>query len=331
MNLVSIDTSGIASLEELHDGLVSCGKQLKMESVKHLFFKCGYLGQIKLPFTTIDQPHCGLLAIHDCEQHYQHAPRTVQLSNSTSKQYTVLQIEPRTIIITDDEQDHYLRNKSCKTFSNNFTLHHNTPLASFYIKYNITIFRCNHSLRGSLHEGFNKYSNCSHQYHIYYGYPNTETPLDSKWPRSLAPCSTIQLATQATSTVDPFQFLSGNIAIEVQLTDDCERCLLDGKPQCSLDTEGKLNCAKVLAKETHLHVVQKRAERVKGTKQQVTLKLMVSKERNEVFLIKAAKDFGEVMFSFLTFPLGNIAIQMEKEPIEVGSLSSLYQSVANIE
>lgn len=207
-------------------------------------FNCGYLGLIKFPFTTTKQPHCGLLAIHDCEQHYQHAPRTVQLSNSTSKQYTVLQIEPRTIIITDDEQDHYLRNKSCKTFSNNFTLHHNTPLASFYIKYNITIFRCNHSLRGSLHEGFNKYSNCSHQYHIYYGYPNTETPLDSKWPRSLAPCSTIQLATQATSTVDPFQFLSGNIAIEVQLTDDCERCLLDGKPQCSLDTEGKLNCAK---------------------------------------------------------------------------------------
>lgn len=67
------------------------------------------------------------------------------------------------------------------------------------------------------------------------------------------------------------------------------------------------------------------------TEQQVTLKLMVSKERNEVFLIKAAKDFGEVMLSFLTFPLGNIAIQMEKEPIEVGSLSSLYQSVANIE
>ena len=47
--------------------------------------------------------------------------------------------------------------------------------------------------------------------------------------------------------------------------------------------------------------------------------------------IEAGKDFVDVLSSFLTFPLGNIAIQMEKESIEVGSLSSLYPSVTNID
>ena len=54
---------------------------------------------------------------------------------------------------------------------------------------------------------------------------------------------------------------------------------------------------------------------------------MVSKERNKVFIPEAGKDFVNVRFSFLTFLFGNIAIQMEKESIEVGSLSSFYDKV----
>ena len=52
---------------------------------------------------------------------------------------------------------------------------------------------------------------------------------------------------------------------------------------------------------------------------------------NKIFFPKAGKDFVNVLFSFLTFPFGNIAIQMEKQSIEVWSLSSLYWSVANID
>ncbi|KAK7357754.1 hypothetical protein VNO80_17050 [Phaseolus coccineus] len=203
--------------------------------------ECGLLGQIQFPFTTTEQPHCGLLAIHGC-QHDPSAPKTLQLGTSTtSTSYSVLKVEPRTIIIADDEQERYLRNKSCKAFSKNVTLPHTSPLASFRIKYNISIFRCNHSLKPSLPNYFHNYPNCSPEYDIFYAHPNTLSYTGFQWPSSLAPCSAIQLPLEGVPSEDPFQFLTGNIVVEVQLSHECERCL-DGKGQCLLDTKGEFNC-----------------------------------------------------------------------------------------
>ncbi|TKY65912.1 tyrosine/DOPA decarboxylase [Spatholobus suberectus] len=71
------------------------------------------------------------------------------------------------------------------------------------------------------------------------------------------------------------------------------------------------------------------------TEQQLSLKLVVNKERNEVLFAEAGKDFVDVLFSFLTLPLGTVARLVRKEsnmqPIEIGSLSSLYQSVENLD
>ncbi|RDY13667.1 hypothetical protein CR513_01376, partial [Mucuna pruriens] len=71
------------------------------------------------------------------------------------------------------------------------------------------------------------------------------------------------------------------------------------------------------------------------TKEQVTLKLMVIKVRNKVLFAEASKDFVDVLFSFLTLPLGTIARLVGKEsnmqPCKVGSLWSLYQGVVNFE
>ncbi|KAK7280443.1 hypothetical protein RJT34_25507 [Clitoria ternatea] len=201
-------------------------------------FDCGIVGEIKFPFTTTQQRHCGLLAIGGCEDPI--APKTIQLSNSTLK---VLRVEPRTIAIKDEGQQHYLRNRSCGAFSNNFTqMPHASPLASFYLKYNITLFRCKHSLNFTLPKTFHNYSTC-HEYNIYYWLPNTEVPLGFKWPESLASCSKIHLAVSDDSTRDPFEFLSDIISIEVQLSGDCEKCL-HGSGQCQLDLQGKLFCAK---------------------------------------------------------------------------------------
>ncbi|XP_020232829.1 LEAF RUST 10 DISEASE-RESISTANCE LOCUS RECEPTOR-LIKE PROTEIN KINASE-like 1.1 [Cajanus cajan] len=204
---------------------------------------CGDLGQIKFPFTTTLQPHCGVLPIRGCEQKDPQASKTIQLNNPTLRSYNVLQVEPRTIIIKDDAQYHYLQTNNCTLFTNNFTLPHASHLASFYIKYNITIFRCNRSLNATLPKYIYKYSNCS-DYDIYYGPPNTEIPLGFKWPSFLAPCSTIQLAVQAKPTSNPFQFLSASIAIEVRLSDTCESCLNRGEGQCLLDSKGNFYCAK---------------------------------------------------------------------------------------
>jgi len=205
-------------------------------------FDCGILGHIQFPFTTTEQQHCGVLAIHGCQQLSPSAPRTIQLGTSPSTSYSVLSVEPRTIFISDDKQQRYLKNKSCKAFSKNVTLPHTSPLASFSIKYNITIFRCNHSIKPSLSNDFHTYSNCS-EYEIIYGPPNALTLPGFQWPSSLAPCSTTQLPVEGIPTDDPFQFLTSNIAVEVQLSDQCESCLRDGKGQCLLDTEGKFYCA----------------------------------------------------------------------------------------
>ncbi|KAK7256856.1 hypothetical protein RIF29_30396 [Crotalaria pallida] len=69
--------------------------------------------------------------------------------------------------------------------------------------------------------------------------------------------------------------------------------------------------------------------------QVVSLKLMVSKEKNKVVFAEAGKDFVDVLISFLTLPLGTIARLVAKESdmqsVEVGSLSTLYGSVTNLD
>ncbi|XP_020216834.1 uncharacterized protein LOC109800465 [Cajanus cajan] len=67
----------------------------------------------------------------------------------------------------------------------------------------------------------------------------------------------------------------------------------------------------------------------------VSLKLLVNKETNKVVLAEAGKDFVDVLLSFLTMPLGTISRLVQKDSdmgtVEVGCLSSLHQSVTNLQ
>ncbi|RHN46346.1 hypothetical protein MtrunA17_Chr7g0241261 [Medicago truncatula] len=67
----------------------------------------------------------------------------------------------------------------------------------------------------------------------------------------------------------------------------------------------------------------------------VTLRVLVDKEKNKVLLAEAGKDFVDALFSFLTFPLGTIARLVAEESnieaVKFGSLSSLYQSVKDLD
>ncbi|QCE15152.1 hypothetical protein DEO72_LG11g2161 [Vigna unguiculata] len=67
----------------------------------------------------------------------------------------------------------------------------------------------------------------------------------------------------------------------------------------------------------------------------VPLKLVVNKETNKVLFAEARKDFVDVLFSFLTLPLGTIARLVGNEsnigPVKIGSLNSLYHSVAALD
>lgn len=72
-----------------------------------------------------------------------------------------------------------------------------------------------------------------------------------------------------------------------------------------------------------------------GTEQHVTLKLMVMKGKKKVVIAEAGKEFVDILFSFLTLPLGTIARLVREEskvePPELALLRSLHQSVENLD
>ncbi|WJX82011.1 hypothetical protein P8452_64826 [Trifolium repens] len=68
----------------------------------------------------------------------------------------------------------------------------------------------------------------------------------------------------------------------------------------------------------------------------VSIRVLVEKGKNKILFAEAGKDFIDVLFSFLTLPLGTIARLVAKEDsnikaVQFGSISSLYQSVANLD
>jgi hypothetical protein len=67
----------------------------------------------------------------------------------------------------------------------------------------------------------------------------------------------------------------------------------------------------------------------------VPLKLVVDEKSNKVIFAEAGKDFVDVLFSFLTFPLGTITRLIQKDsnigPVTFGCLNNLYQSVVDLD
>ncbi|CAK8574025.1 unnamed protein product [Lathyrus sativus] len=205
-------------------------------------FSCGYLGQITFPLTVPQHPQCGALAILGCDNKNTTAPKTIQLGSPPSKQlFTVPYVEGDVITVRDNEaQRKNLRSKDCQVF-HNFSVPPASPLASFYIKYNITMFKCNHSLSVIPPKSFYSYTNCT-AYSIFYGLQNSGGNVEV--PSSLAQCTVYQVAVRDSPTDDPFDFLSPEIQIKVQLSDDCNKCLRHQRGRCQLDIHEKFRCTK---------------------------------------------------------------------------------------
>ncbi|XP_020204369.1 uncharacterized protein LOC109789750 isoform X2 [Cajanus cajan] len=72
-----------------------------------------------------------------------------------------------------------------------------------------------------------------------------------------------------------------------------------------------------------------------ATEEHISLKVLVDEKKNRVLYVHAGKDFVDILLSFLTLPLGTIARLVGKDSnmnkVSVGSLSSLYESVCNME
>ncbi|XP_042499511.1 uncharacterized protein LOC122077640 [Macadamia integrifolia] len=67
--------------------------------------------------------------------------------------------------------------------------------------------------------------------------------------------------------------------------------------------------------------------------QTISLKLLMDKEKNRVVMAEANSDFVDILFSFLTLPMGTIVrlISKEPQPVIIGSMTSLYKEVENLE
>ncbi|XP_043694601.1 uncharacterized protein LOC122645355 [Telopea speciosissima] len=70
-----------------------------------------------------------------------------------------------------------------------------------------------------------------------------------------------------------------------------------------------------------------------GLQQTISLKLLIDKENNRVVMAEADSDFVDIVFSFLTMPMGTIVrlISKQPHPAIIGSLTSLYDCVESLE
>nr|GMD44995.1 uncharacterized protein LOC109182299 [Ipomoea batatas] len=72
-----------------------------------------------------------------------------------------------------------------------------------------------------------------------------------------------------------------------------------------------------------------------ATKQEssVSLKLLIDEKTNRVVAAEAEKDFVDMLFSFLTFPMGTIIRVTSREqvkiPVTIGCMNNLYRSIQN--
>ncbi|GMP39394.1 hypothetical protein CsSME_00010248 [Camellia sinensis var. sinensis] len=65
----------------------------------------------------------------------------------------------------------------------------------------------------------------------------------------------------------------------------------------------------------------------------ITLKILVEKEKNRVVFAESNKDFADVIFSFMTLPIGTI-VELIREHLlkgEIGCFNNLYESVENLD
>ncbi|XP_042494519.1 uncharacterized protein LOC122073891 isoform X1 [Macadamia integrifolia] len=67
--------------------------------------------------------------------------------------------------------------------------------------------------------------------------------------------------------------------------------------------------------------------------QTISLKVLMDKENNKVVMVEADSDFVDILFSFLTMPMGTIVrlISNQPEPDIIGSITTLYKQVEKLQ
>ncbi|WJX21346.1 non-specific serine/threonine protein kinase [Trifolium repens] len=211
-------------------------------------FDCGYLGSIRYPFTTVGFPNCGALAIQGCDDTNKTATKTIQLTNG-GRHFQVTNTvndspKGNTVSIIDQNFTKLLLKNGCEAFSyDNITLPPSSPFGLFYMKDNITAFKCKRTEKFVINppNNFFKNSSCPH-YDFYFG----DSISDEKSNSSFASCSLFHLPVIEIGFAlsgNPFKFLADEITFQFQSSDDCQKCYnLDEKIHCQVNSNGQLYC-----------------------------------------------------------------------------------------
>lgn len=204
-------------------------------------FMCGNLGTFQYPFTKAEHQDCGLLPIHNCDN--VNARKRIQLEKNGRSYALTGTVHPNNIISIFDEDFHKrFQIKTCDSLNNNLTLVPSpSPLVSIYIKYNVTLFRCNHNL--SVRPPAHYFQHRCPDYDIYYD--GNPSPNKDEARSIFSACSVLQLPTKdVADTKDLQSFVSAQMVIEVLLSDDCDECYNHKGGQCRLDTDKNFHCYK---------------------------------------------------------------------------------------
>ncbi|KAK4263843.1 hypothetical protein QN277_029206 [Acacia crassicarpa] len=207
-------------------------------------FKCGKIGSIQFPLTKAEMPDCGFMMVHNCDDPNRDSTKTIELDKSVKKILNLTGVFPQLHMIEVFNPDLHTRlqsNGSCEAFNKSFSIPAKSPVISFYIKYNITLFKCPHHFNVSHPTGFIKH-NCD-GFDIYHYSGDANRP-NSVQQSCFSACSSLVLPKKdLPDTTDLQSFLSAHMMLEVRLSDDCDKCYNHQGGQCKLD-HNKFYCDK---------------------------------------------------------------------------------------
>ncbi|KAL2324125.1 hypothetical protein Fmac_023183 [Flemingia macrophylla] len=203
-------------------------------------FVCGHLGTFHYPFTKAEQPHCGLIPIHNCDNPFE---KTIQLEqNGTHVELYGVVTQQNVITIFDEDFHKRLQENICGSLKNNYSLPSPSPLYSIYIKYNVTLFQCNRSLHINSGQRYFKQPCPDYDYDIYYDSlpsPDNEEEAHSHF----STCSVLQLPSKdKPDTSDILSFVSAEMFLQVVLSNDCDECYNHRGGQCRLHNNQMFFC-----------------------------------------------------------------------------------------
>ncbi|XP_054824860.1 uncharacterized protein LOC129322590 [Prosopis cineraria] len=189
-------------------------------------FKCGDLGTFHFPFTKPElRQDCGFITVHGCDNPKSNKTIELEKNNNGRKLWLIHYVHQNIIRVLDQDLDRLLKSKNyCRVFDSNTSLPSNSALVYFQILNYGTLKKCSHCHYVSRPTAFVKHR-CA-EFDVYWEGSSRRKPSSDIHapPGSFPNCSELQLPSKYMSETDDdhLWFLTGQIDIQVRLSDDCD-------------------------------------------------------------------------------------------------------------